>query len=94
VNKKVNTVLFVIAATVFNVLIMTIILVAGLAIMGIVLPEKVQESGGQVLFIILFLVSIGGAFFSYNLVVRIISKKIDLDRYFHPIFSSRRRPRS
>ena len=91
-NKKVNTVLFILAATVVNIVIMLAILTGGMYLLGAVLPERVQESAGQLLFIVLFLAAVGGAFLIYNRIIRLISTKIDLDRYFHPIF--KRRPRS
>ena len=89
-NKKLNTVLFILAATTVNILIMIIIIVLGL--MGIArLPENTQESMGQILFILLFLVAIGGSFFAYHKLIGYLSKKIDMEKYFHPIFRPRKK---
>ncbi len=90
-NKKVNTVLFILVATVVNIAIMMAILVGGMYLLGAALPERAQESAGQFLFIILFFVAIGGAFIIYNRIVRFLSKKIDMDKYFHPVFKRRQR---
>lgn len=87
-NKKLNTILFVLGATVVNILTMLVILFFGIFLLGR-LPEATQESAGQFLFILVFLVAIAGSFFSYNKLIKYISNKIDMDKYFHPIFKPR-----
>lgn len=89
-NKKVNTLLFVLGATIVNILIMLIIVVFGLVLLGR-LPEHIQESVGQILFVLLFLVAIGGSFYAYHKIIGYVSKKIDMDKYFHPIFKPRQK---
>ena len=93
-NKKVNTVLFIIGATVVNIVTMLIIFLTGLYLIGVLLPETARESAGQFLFILMFLIAIAGSFFIYHRLIRFISKRIDLEKYFHPIFKFRGRPRS
>jgi hypothetical protein len=88
VNKKLNTVLFILGATIVNILVMVVILIIGIALLG-QLSETAQESAGQFLFILVFLVAIGGSFFTYNRLIKFISSKIDMEKYFHPIFRSR-----
>ncbi len=85
-NKKVNTVLFILGASVANLVIMATIMTGGLFLMGRVLPEKIQESAGRVLFVVLFLVVVAGAFFVYNRIIRLLSKRVDMDKYFRPLF--------
>ncbi len=89
-NKKLNTVLFILGATVVNIFSMLIILFLGIILLG-KLPETTQESVGQFLFILVFLVAIAGSFFGYNRLIKYISSKIDMDKYFHPIFKPRGR---
>lgn len=88
-NKKVNTVLFILGASVVNILTMFLILLLGLFLMSVVLSESARESVGQFFFIVVFLAAIGGSFFIYNRLIKFISKKIDLDKYFHPLFRPR-----
>ena len=87
-NKKLNTVLFILGATVVNILTMLILIVAGIWLIG-QLPVETQENIGQVLFILVFLIAIAGSFFTYNRLIKYISNKIDMDKYFHPIFRQR-----
>jgi len=88
-NKKVNTVLFIVGATVVNIATMLIILLAGLYIASLLLPESARESAGQFTFILIFVAAIAGSVFIYNWLIRFISKKIDMEKYFHPIFKPR-----
>ena len=90
-NKKVNTALFILGATVVNILIMIILLVIGLAILARILPADAQGQGGQIAFMFVFLLAIAGSFFIYNRIIKLISKKIDMDKYFHPIFKTGRK---
>jgi hypothetical protein len=82
-------VLFILGATLVNILTMLIILFLGIFLMGRLLSETAQESVGQFLFILIFLLAIGGSFFTYNRLIKYISSKIDMDKYFHPIFRPR-----
>ena len=74
-----------------NVITMLVILLLGIMRIGRLLSETAQESIGSVLFILLFFISIGGSFVIYNRIIKFISKKIDMDKYFHPIFRPRGR---
>lgn len=88
-NKKVNTVLFILGAAIFNILTMLLILLLCLFLMGLLLSESARESVGQFLFILVFFVAIGGSFFIYNRLIKYMSRKFDLDKYFQPIFRRR-----
>jgi len=89
VNRKVNTVLFILGATIINISTMLLILLLGLFLMSVVLSETARESVGQFFFIVVFLAAIGGSFFFYNRLIKLMSKKIDMDKYFHPLFRPR-----
>ena len=88
-NKKVNTVLFVLGATVVNILIMIVILIGGLLLIGRFMSERAQESAGPIVVVLLFFVAIAASFFLYNRFIKYLSTKIDMDKYFHPIFRPR-----
>jgi len=90
-NKKLNTVFFILGATVVNMLVMGIILLAGLYLLSLFLSENTDPKAAQVLFLLVFGVSIAGSFFIYHRVMKLISKKIDMDKYFHPILKSRKK---
>ena len=85
-NKKINTVLFVLGATVVNIILMICLALLGLYILSL-LP--LQQMGGgvrSILMIVVFIGSVVGTFFLYHALVKIVSKRIDMEKYFHPIF--------
>jgi len=86
-NKKVNTVLFILGATIFNIITMILILVVGLALISVFVGENIGAGVAQILFLLLFVGSIAGAFFLYHRAVKLLSRKIDMEKYFHPIFT-------
>ncbi len=90
-NKKLNTVLFILGATVVNMIVMGIILLAGLYILSLFLNENTDPKMAQVMFLVVFGLAIAGSFFIYHRVMKLISKKFDMDKYFHPILKSRKK---
>jgi ABC-type multidrug transport system permease subunit len=86
-NKKVNTLLFVLGATVFNIIITIVIFLLLFIFCVRVLPENIAS--GAMPFV--FFAAIAASFFSYNAILKIVTKKIDMDKYFDPIFKGRRR---
>ena len=91
-NKKRNTFLFILGGTVFNVLItfiyMFVLIFIYLNVFIEILPEATQAWFIPVVFGLAILLS----FLTYRWVVKLISQKIDMDKYFDPIFGQRRRP--
>ncbi|MCL2209911.1 MAG: leader peptide processing enzyme [Treponema sp.] len=85
-NKKVNTLLFILGATTFNIL-MTVISFIILILLYIkflipLMPEANRSWG----FSIIFLASIVISFFVYRYVLKFLISKIDIEKYFDPIF--------
>jgi hypothetical protein len=91
-NKKLNTALFMLGATVFNlVLLFLLILLAMLAITAL-FGQRLGPSVMSILLIVVFLAAMVGSFLIYNQVVKWIARKIDMEKYFLPLFK-RRPPR-
>jgi membrane-associated protease RseP (regulator of RpoE activity) len=90
-SKKTNTLLFILAGTVFNVLITIIsfvlLFVLFIRFLAPMLPENVAAFG----FIVVFVAAIALAFFTYRAVMKQITKRVDIDKYFDPLFGPRRR---
>ena len=85
-NKKLNTVLFLIGATVFNLLVMFILVVVFLVIIQAIFRDRLNPNIFSVLMILIFVVSIAASFFIYGRIVRWLSRRIDMDKYFLPLF--------
>ena len=90
-NKKANTVLFMLGATVFNVVTMVAIFVVLFLLYGRFLATYISPQVGQVIIIVLFIGSIALTYFIYHRLIRWISNKWNLDDYFDPIFSRRKK---
>ncbi len=89
-NKKANTALFILGATLVNMVLIFVFLFIFIILAGLLFPEP-SPGAAQILFLLIFLFAIGGSFGVYHLVIKLVSRKIDMDKYFHPIFRQRRR---
>ena len=85
-NKKVNTVLFLLGATVFNLLIMFLLIVVFLVLISAIFRDSLNPNVLSILMIIVFVGSIAASFFIYGRLVKWLSRKIDMEKYFLPLF--------
>jgi hypothetical protein len=92
-NKKTNTFLFILGATVFNVIVTVasflILLILFLKFLAPILPQDAGAWGLPVVFV----GAIAIAFILYRFVLKMLIKRIDVDRYFDPLFRPRKPPR-
>ena len=91
-NKKTNTLLFILGGTVFNILITILAFFLLLALCSALifprLPPDSQVWGW--LMALIFIAAIVISFLVYRLAVKIMMKKIDFEKYFDPIVKPRR----
>jgi energy-coupling factor transporter transmembrane protein EcfT len=89
-SKKTNTVLFVLGATIFNILITILCLGVLLFIYSQVLvpmlPEKVMAVGLPIILV----GAIALSFVIYRILLKQLLKRVDIEKYFEPIFGHRR----
>jgi hypothetical protein len=85
-NKKANTVLFLLGATVFNLLIMFLLIVIFLVLISAIFRDSLNPNVLSILMIVVFVGSIAVSFFIYGRVVKWLSRKIDMEKYFLPLF--------
>ncbi len=88
-NKKVNTLLFVLGATVFNLVTMAILFIIPLLLLLAVFKDSLGKVF-PILSLILFFGALVGSFFVYGFVMKRIQARIDMDKYFDPIFKRRK----
>jgi len=86
-SKKTNTLLFLLGATVFNVIICLASFLILFFIYARFLFPILPEGGESWSFLFLFIASIAVSILVYRAVLKLIMKKIDLDKHFDPIFS-------
>ncbi|MDR1127807.1 MAG: leader peptide processing enzyme [Treponema sp.] len=89
-GKKTNTFLFILAATIFNIVATIVcffvLLLVFLKFFAHLLPETASAWALPAIFI----GSIVLSFVFYRLALKLLLKKIDLDKHFSPLFKPRR----
>jgi hypothetical protein len=87
-NKKMNTFLFILVATVGNLLILGILITVSLVLIAVLLGDS-RPGLSQALFVVAFIGSLVGSFFIYGFVMKKLQAKYNLDQYLHPIFKKK-----
>ena len=89
-SKKTNTLLFILVGTVFNIFITVLSFLIFLLIYTKFLYGRLNESLSAWMLPVFFVAAIVASFFVYRLAVKLLMKKIDMEKYFDPIFGKRR----
>jgi len=89
-NKKINTILFILGATVFNIIV-TMLSFLLLLILNAQVMKYMPEGAQAWSFPLIFIAAIAIAFFVYKFVLGIIIKKVDVEKYFDPLIKPRYR---
>lgn len=88
--------LFILAATIFNILITIVSFLALLLLFTfIIMPNLPGAAAGQTTawaIPVMFIGSIAVSFAIYRLILKVFMKKINIEKYFDPIFRGRRPP--
>ena len=85
-NKKVNTILFVLGATLFNVLVTVLCLVLLVLIFARFIAPYISDTAQAWGFSLIFIAAIAGSFFTYRALLKFLMVKFDFEKYFDPIF--------
>jgi hypothetical protein len=89
-NKKLNTLLFIVGATAFNILttLLFLFLLGFIYIYFIMrfLPPEAQSWP----FVIIFIGALALSFVVYRIVIRILMNRVDVDKYFTQVFRGKR----
>ncbi len=89
-NKKANTILFVLGATVANVLVMIVVFLLLFVLFGRFLAPVLPSAADQIAVILIFVGSIVVTYFAYHRAIRALTNRIDMEKYFDPIFRRRK----
>ena len=89
-NKKTNTILFICAATLFNIITFFAVFLA-LFLIFLVFSSKLLSDNGlssliAPIFIVIFVGAIALSFLIYRAVLGLFIRKVDTDQYFTPLF--------
>lgn len=79
-NKTLNTVIFIVCATIFLSICILGIFFGLLLLLLLLLPDA-DSSLRTILLMVIFIVSLVGGLLIYNLVVKLVMKKFNLEKY-------------
>lgn len=88
-NKKLNTVLFMLAGTVLNIFMMLASFLILLFLANFILTPETGATMKMVVFFLVIALSVIGSFLLYSRIVKWINEKYSLDQYMHPLFGKR-----
>jgi hypothetical protein len=92
-NKKVNTLLFILGATVFNIVITVLSFFILLFIYAKLVMKLLPQEAQSWSFPLLFIAAIVISFFVYKLVLGFFIYKFNVEKYFDPILNARYKPK-
>jgi hypothetical protein len=84
-NKRLNTALFFVAATVVNVALVIVLALVVFVPYALFVARHVPGVVNLVALIAIFIGSMIGSFPIYRWLVNLFMKKVDMDKYFEPI---------
>jgi hypothetical protein len=90
-NKKINTLLFVLGATLFNIIVTVVFFIGLLLLYAKFFLPLIPESGRAWGFPLLFVAAIVLSFLTYRFALNLLMKKIKVENYFDPVFGGRKR---
>jgi len=92
VNRKTNTIIFILAATVFNIIITMICFLLLIILYSQILFSLLPDNSVAWALPVIFILAIVAAIFIYRALIKVFIKKVDMEKYFDPIF--KRNPRA
>jgi len=93
VNKKTNTVIFILVATGFNIVITVTSFLVLLVIYGRLIAPRLPDQAAAWGLPLIFIGAIVLAFFIYRKILKIVMRHIDVEKNFDPLFKPHRPPR-
>ncbi|MCL2374073.1 MAG: leader peptide processing enzyme [Treponema sp.] len=89
-SKKTNTILFILGGTVFSIVITVLCFLFFLFMYSRFLFPRFPGSSAAWVIPINFAASIAASLLVYRQAIKIIVKKVDMEKYFDPVFTQRR----
>jgi len=90
-NKKVNTMIFILCATLFNIITTIISFMVFTLLYLRFLMLQLPETSRSWAFSGIFLLSIGASFLIYRGVLKHLINKVEIEKYFDPLFVRKHR---
>ncbi len=92
-NKRTNTLVFIVVATIFNIIITVASFLALLVVYGRLIAPRIPAHIAAWGLPVIFIGAIVLAFFVYRHVLKIVMRHIDVEKNFDPLFRPHRPPK-
>ena len=90
-SKKTNTLLFILGATVFNIVVTLLCFMIMVILYAKFIIPLLPEEGQALAFPLMFIAALVITFFLYRYALKLLMKKIQMEKYFDPIFGNSKR---
>jgi membrane protein implicated in regulation of membrane protease activity len=90
-NKKLNTILFILGATLYNILVTILTFILLLICYAKFIIHRLPEVANTWAFPFMFITSLAVSFIVYRYTLRFLLKKIEIEKYFDPLFVRRQK---
>ena len=91
-NKKAGSFLFILGATLFNILVTVLIFVLLLLVYARFIVSRLPQDGAAWGFPVMFIIAVAASFFIYRRVLKLLLKKAPMEKYFSPVMKPKNQP--
>lgn len=88
-NKKINTILFILGATVVITVITLVLIMVPVIILGLIMKDAFAQIS-MIVIPLLLVAAMAGSYFIYSFIIKKINDKIDMNKYFDPLFGKKK----
>jgi hypothetical protein len=85
-NKKLNTILFILGETLFNIIVAMVSGFIFILFYAKFLNQLIPPGGQSWAFFLIFISSLAVSFFVYRYALKYLMTKVDIEKYFDPLF--------
>lgn len=89
-NKKLNTVLFILGATLFNIVVMIVLFFILMVVFARFLAPALPPGANQIILLLLFVASVALTYVLYHRIMRYLTTKYDMETYMAPLFKRKK----
>lgn len=90
-SKKSNTIIFMLGATMFNILVTVLSFIILFIVYSQLIAPHIPQENAAIGLPVIFIGAILLSFLIYRTVLKYIMKKIDVEKHFDPLFKPRRK---
>lgn len=88
-SKKTNSLIFMLLATLLNLVLLIVFFFIGMLLVGLYANYNPESGIIPILFVAVFLISIAGSFVIYTKIIKYVNKKMSLEEKLDPLFSKK-----